>query len=46
MRTLFRCELWYPLYRTTMHDAVCTDATQALAWAAYVKLKLWMLVGI
>lgn len=43
LRTLLQCENWYPLYRYTMHEAICFHATQGFTWAASTQLVIVIL---
>ena len=34
IRLFFQCENWFPLYESTMYNAVCYDGTDGFAWIA------------
>jgi hypothetical protein len=34
IRSFFQCRTWYPLYRNTVHDAMCYSATDGFSWIA------------
>jgi hypothetical protein len=34
IRVFFQCRNWYPLYETTVHDAMCYSGTDGFAWVA------------
>eukprot|EP00934_Nitzschia_sp_Nitz4_P008742 Nitzschia sp. Nitz4//scaffold95_size97785//6851//13079//NITZ4_004655-RA/size97785-processed-gene-0.3-mRNA-1//1//CDS//3329560436//8732//frame0 len=40
---LLQCEQWYPMYEQTMHDAICTSATEAFTWAAATQCTIVLL---
>lgn len=34
IRLFFQCENWFPLYESTMYNAVCYNGTEGFAWVA------------
>jgi hypothetical protein len=40
VRLRFQCENWYPAYVTTVHGAICQDATNGLGWVASTQLVM------
>ncbi len=34
IRLFFQCENWFPLYETTVYEAICYNGTDGFAWVA------------
>ena len=34
IRDYFQCRNWYPLYETTVYDAMCYEGTEGFTWVA------------
>lgn len=34
IRLFFQCENWFPLYETTVYEAICYNGTEGFAWVA------------
>eukprot|EP00934_Nitzschia_sp_Nitz4_P007545 Nitzschia sp. Nitz4//scaffold1_size375055//99440//101442//NITZ4_000238-RA/size375055-augustus-gene-0.710-mRNA-1//-1//CDS//3329540931//7535//frame0 len=40
IRLFFQCENWFPLYESTMYNAVCYDGTDGFAWVAVTQFVI------
>lgn len=40
IRLFFQCENWFPLYETTVYDAICYNGTDGFAWVASTQFVI------
>jgi hypothetical protein len=40
IRLYFQCENWYPLYETTVYEAMCYSGTEGFAWVASTQFVI------
>jgi len=40
IRLFFQCENWFPLYETTVYEAICYNGTEGFAWVASTQFAI------
>jgi hypothetical protein len=46
IRLYFQCENWYPLYETTIYDAICYNGSTGFAWVASTQFIIVVMAMI